>query len=281
MKNRVYFFLTILFLVSQVFAQTPEPEFANKPTAKKSRAEGICIVKVLINESGKVVSAKGISGLPILCKAAEEATLKARFLPTVIGGVAVKVTGNITYNFVKDLTWIQIGAYLSEAENSLELTSNFPASSIKAKFPKDWENETTLAQKLVDEASKKSDSHVKKDKKSKVDTKNHRNTVIELKSLLHRRLADSAIKIWYFNLGLKLGVQSQNINNLKNYLGELGEFEKNASTDVSPTIINILKELNGFSHKTTYDETDKAKIQNLIKQIIDLDIDIIGETKAP
>jgi hypothetical protein len=57
-------------------------------------------VRVLIDETGKVISARAISGHPELRKASEDAASRAEFTPTTLAGRAVKVTGSIIYNFV-------------------------------------------------------------------------------------------------------------------------------------------------------------------------------------
>jgi TonB family protein len=68
--------------------------------AKAARASGTVIVKVTVDESGDVISANAISGHPLLKNAAALAARQAKFTPTKLGGVAVKVTGTLTYNFV-------------------------------------------------------------------------------------------------------------------------------------------------------------------------------------
>ena len=75
-----------------------------KPTypaiAKQARAQGPVSVQVLIDETGKVISARAASGHPLLLAAAQQAAMQARFSPTKLGEQAVKVSGVITYNFV-------------------------------------------------------------------------------------------------------------------------------------------------------------------------------------
>ena len=63
------------------------------------RAEGKVDVQVMIDENGKVISANAVSGHPLLRSAAEQAAHNARFTPTYLSKVAVKVTGVIVYNF--------------------------------------------------------------------------------------------------------------------------------------------------------------------------------------
>jgi TonB family protein len=72
------------------------------PIAKAARASGTVVVQVLIDEEGKVVEARAISGHPLLQNAAKEAALLAQFAPTRLSGQPVQVTGVLTYNFVPD-----------------------------------------------------------------------------------------------------------------------------------------------------------------------------------
>ncbi|HKQ52417.1 MAG TPA: energy transducer TonB [Pyrinomonadaceae bacterium] len=75
----------------------PKPGYP--PQAKSARASGIVIVEVVIDEKGKVLSAKATSGHTLLRQAAEQAARNARFSPTLLSGQPVKVTGEINYNF--------------------------------------------------------------------------------------------------------------------------------------------------------------------------------------
>ena len=68
--------------------------------AKQMRVQGTVAVQVLIDESGRVISAKALSGNPSLLHAAQKAALEARFKPTRLSDQPVKVSGVITYNFV-------------------------------------------------------------------------------------------------------------------------------------------------------------------------------------
>ena len=75
----------------------PEPVYP--PAAKAAKASGTVIVKVAVDETGKVISATVVSGHPLLQEAAKAAAYKARFQPTLISGKPVLVTGTIMYNF--------------------------------------------------------------------------------------------------------------------------------------------------------------------------------------
>ena len=77
-----------------------KPPPAYPPIAKAARAQGTVTVQILVDESGRVVSASAVSGHPLLQQAAVAAARNARFSPTLLSGQPVKVSGVITYNFV-------------------------------------------------------------------------------------------------------------------------------------------------------------------------------------
>ena len=76
----------------------PKPNYP--AMAKQIRLSGAVSVQILIDESGKVLSARAVSGHPLLVVEAQKAAMQARFSPTMLGEQAVKVSGVITYNFV-------------------------------------------------------------------------------------------------------------------------------------------------------------------------------------
>jgi len=76
----------------------PKPPYP--PAAKLARASGTVTVQVTIDENGNVISARAVSGHPLLQAAAVQAARGAKFSPTKLSGQPVKVTGVITYNFV-------------------------------------------------------------------------------------------------------------------------------------------------------------------------------------
>ena len=75
----------------------PRPNYP--PMAKQIRLQGTVSVQVMIDETGKVISAKA-TGHPLLVPEAQRAAMQARFSPTIIGETPVKVSGVILYNFV-------------------------------------------------------------------------------------------------------------------------------------------------------------------------------------
>ena len=71
------------------------------PEAPSSEAHGVVLVAVVVDEQGSVVEARAVSGPSPLHAAAVNAARLARFSPTLLMGEAVKVSGTLSYNFVK------------------------------------------------------------------------------------------------------------------------------------------------------------------------------------
>ncbi len=76
----------------------PKPPYP--PLAKQIKVQGTVVIQVLIDETGKVLSAKPVSGNPMLIPESQRAAMQARFSPTTLNGVPVKVSGMISYNFL-------------------------------------------------------------------------------------------------------------------------------------------------------------------------------------
>ena len=76
--------------------QPPYPKYV-----RKQSISGSVDVRVTIGEDGKVINACAIDGPSALAQVSEDAALHALFTPTTLDGVPVKVSGMISYNFVK------------------------------------------------------------------------------------------------------------------------------------------------------------------------------------
>ncbi len=75
----------------------PMPNYPE--VARRLRITGLVQVDVVVDENGKVISAKVLSGPGSLRDVALQAALRARFSPTKLSGQSVKVSGQINYNF--------------------------------------------------------------------------------------------------------------------------------------------------------------------------------------
>lgn len=67
--------------------------------AVRARVMGKVEIEVVVDETGKVISAQAVSGPASLRDAAVEAAKHAKFSPTKLSGAPVKVSGLINYNF--------------------------------------------------------------------------------------------------------------------------------------------------------------------------------------
>ena len=67
--------------------------------ARRFRISGLVTVDVIVDETGKVISAQATSGPAVLRETAVQAALRARFSPTKLSGQPVKVSGLINYKF--------------------------------------------------------------------------------------------------------------------------------------------------------------------------------------
>ncbi|MGH9929747.1 MAG: TonB family protein, partial [Pyrinomonadaceae bacterium] len=72
--------------------------------ARAAGAEGVVVIQVTIDEQGNVTEARAISGPRMLQEVSVKAALQAKFLPTLLQGEPVKVTGVLVYNFGRPLS---------------------------------------------------------------------------------------------------------------------------------------------------------------------------------
>ncbi len=75
----------------------PSPNYPDQ--ARRMRVSGAVTIEVVIDETGRVISAQATSGPLALREVAVQAALKARFSPTKLSGQPVKVAGTINYKF--------------------------------------------------------------------------------------------------------------------------------------------------------------------------------------
>ena len=77
------------------------PKAVVSEEAKRLKLSGRIVVKVLVDENGKVVSAVAQNGPAALREAAETAAREATFAPMTQDGITVRVSGTLTYDFPK------------------------------------------------------------------------------------------------------------------------------------------------------------------------------------
>lgn len=75
----------------------PRPAYPS--AARAVNAKGSVTVRVVIDRSGNVISARAVNGHPLLRAPAVAAARRAKFRPTLLSGQPVEVAGSIVYNF--------------------------------------------------------------------------------------------------------------------------------------------------------------------------------------
>ena len=77
------------------------PQPAYPPIGRAVKASGTVVVQVTVDEKGNVISARAVSGHPLLQATSVAAAFRAKFSPTKLSGEPVKVSGVINYNFAR------------------------------------------------------------------------------------------------------------------------------------------------------------------------------------
>jgi TonB family protein len=76
----------------------PQPKYPEE--AKAAKVSGTVTVDIVIDEKGRVIWAKAVTGDALLQDASRRAACRARFSPTMISGRAIRTRTSITYNFL-------------------------------------------------------------------------------------------------------------------------------------------------------------------------------------
>ena len=77
------------------------PQPAYPPLGRAVKASGTVVVHVTVDEKGNAVSARAVSGHPLLQATSVAAAFRPKFSPTKLSGEPVKVNGVINYNFAR------------------------------------------------------------------------------------------------------------------------------------------------------------------------------------
>lgn len=85
-------------VANQRATSLPKPEYPEAAIA--ARISGGVSVQILIDESGRVISAASISGHPVFAEPGVKAACAARFSPMKLKNEPAKMLGTIAYNFV-------------------------------------------------------------------------------------------------------------------------------------------------------------------------------------
>jgi TonB family protein len=251
----------------------PKPEFP--ATAMAVGASGAVNVQVIIDEEGNVASATAISGHPLLREASVSAARQAKFQPTMLSGVPVKITGIIVYNFAgveKLPSWRSAGYEMTIAEQDLRLSLKFPAGPIAAFLPAGWNDEKLEMLKLkavqnsVNSSGSAQGQMVTADQTIDIASVNHKQVLSSLKTSFENRLNSEQNDLWNFKLGLLLGKMSLEIDNdeaLRANIQELQHLEVTAPAGLG----KALDSFGEFAGRDKFSAEDKAVIRLMIEKL--------------
>ncbi len=262
--------------------------------ARAVRAAGIVDVQVMIDENGDIISAEAISGHPLLRSAAIQAARASKFSPTTLQEQPVRVSGIIVYNFLTNMSFLEIGYELSLAENSAQFPEKFPALNISGNIPDEWKEERGDLRLLSDylyvrrQSAEKPEKTVSKKRSEKDDSSTDQYTLeggenLSAKTIINpneilkgisvkidTRLTDENLKSWYFKLGQILGKINGEIENPNKILTNIDELNKhtiNTPLNVSVSIVNDARKIGEFFNESALDAERKQQLSFLVKNL--------------
>lgn len=249
----------------------PKPSFPRE--ALEAGADGIVKVEVVIDAAGNVVSAKAVSGHPLLFVSAEETARKTKFRSIEQTDQNAKETGILTYNFaIEKAGWTKI-AYDLAAIQKVPTLRPFNVPRIARAFDPSWTGEHEILGKLA------------KMRRIELETQNpvrdkpvfvrkpapNQNGAMQssitaevqlpvrneptgerialsqnLTASLQSRLASSESDLWKFNLGVNLAKTfevARNPNESRNAAQILKQSAETAPTDISAESLAALQKL--------------------------------------
>ena len=240
--------------------------------AKAAGASGRVIVQVTVNETGDIISAAATKGNSLLYEATVAAARQSKFRPAIdCAGLPYKTTGVIVYDFPAQMSWLQIGFEIVNAEMASEFSSNFPTTKISAALPNAWNEEKLRLRELLTKQAPLSAEDRRKAEKT-----DHAALLLELKDLLKNRLAGNVLESWYFEVGLTLGkvyAQVSDDNALPLNLIEVQRLAATMPPNVFKAVEVELKKLASFAEKHKLNETDKAIIETTAERIGEMQFD--------
>lgn len=126
----------------------PKPIFPRE--ALEAGADGTVKVEIVLGADGRVVSAKAVSGHPLLYRTAEEAARQTVFRRLETTDPNATETGILTYSFsIEKDNWVRIGFILTSIQKIPTLRGLIVPRVAKA-FQKDWTEEHEMLAKLAE-----------------------------------------------------------------------------------------------------------------------------------
>jgi len=264
--------------------------------ARRISAEGEVKVRIIINQLGKVISAKAISGPLTLRKASEDAALQAEFDPA---WVQVETSGVLVYRFMVGppppdakfiirTNWTNIGVSLATLE-SIPTLRYFQGSHLAMQIPKDWIAEQNQLSRIEELKQAELNSSLTETPKEKTLSDGTTKVIIaspnktapaeaeaigqSLIASLTARLGSRPIDLWYFNLGLEMNraldkADSRDREIRMTTVGRFKDFIEKVPPEIDVKLVDELKSLYNLMEKGILTDSDKVAASGLLNKIM-------------
>ena len=214
-------------------------------------AYGQVMVRVLVDETGKVISTSVLKGHPLLRSTATIAALKATFEPVRLGGVPVRVDGIISYNFLpQQWNWLEIGFIVGYG------SSYYSTENLEHELPGGFDEVSRFLNQ------------------SRESSANWDNTVETVVALIRSELSTDRKAAWLFEVGLKIAKADSSCcrieDEMRTLIQDVGVLIESRPPDSAPILALRLRRLvflieNPSSE--TYDPIDGSSIYQLLTRM--------------
>lgn len=128
-------------------------------SAKNTVPSHSITVQVKIDEEGNVIEGRVCSGHPLLRESVVEAARQAKFKPTLLTGIPVKVSGVIIYNFMPETIIDEVVVLpCPPTMNIIKILNNYAINLVKPEYPQELKERklsgAVQIQVIIDEEGK-------------------------------------------------------------------------------------------------------------------------------
>lgn len=273
----------------------------NAVNGSEKNTDGKVTVRVEIDENGKVILAKAVSGQPLLKKAAEKAALGITLSPLLKNGKSVKESRDVIFDFAPSNinNWFNLGMLLVALEKMPTLRY-FEATFISSQIPSAWDSEQKSVERIEElkNIELKSDNGLKPAERviDKQVTKNPDGSVLNVTTTavtvspekkasseaaalaqsliasIRGRLGTTPVNLWYFDLGINYNLaldkaDSHNESERLKALKPFQEFIKNPQVETSKESLDELQKMAALMEKGVFTDNDKILMSESLTKL--------------
>ena len=263
LKNKLIRQTPVIVSLGVVNGHVAKPEDLVKPTypsaARLFELSGKVAVQVLIDEEGKVIKAKVLSGHPLLRGSCLIAARQSKFIITTLRGSPVQVNGIITYIFVpSSFTWLEIGYTLQSEECGLLTSEQYSLKNLITLLPPDFEFEEQMLKMAIERWENKD------------------SIFSSVRSSIEGKLSGKPKELWFFSLGVLLSKIEASFGDdeeeRRNLLQQLNLVLQTAPENIKPSLIIRLRKLSNSLGKSALNEHNletRSESRQALNEIIE------------